>query len=110
MRENDKPVILYVTCPDLATAERIGGEIVRDRLAACANILPGMTSIYQWQGAVERAQEVVLLLKTRSGLAEAVTAAVLARHPYDTPAVLRIDVAGGAEAYLAWILAETQPP
>ncbi|MDX2288581.1 MAG: divalent-cation tolerance protein CutA [Hyphomicrobiaceae bacterium] len=108
MSETDTPVIVYVTCPDLATAELLGRELVEMRLAACANILPGMTSIYRWQGTIEQSTEAVLLLKTRSTLAEGVIEAVVARHPYETPAVLRIDVTGGAAGYLAWLDGETR--
>ncbi len=66
---------------------------MRERLVACVNVLPGMQSVYAWQGAVERANEVVAILKSREGLKDALFAAVKAKHPYDTPILLALPVA-----------------
>ena len=107
MKPNDKPVLVYVTCPSLDVARTIGGQAVERRLAACANILPQMQSIYVWQGALHQDDEVVLLLKTRQACADAVTALVEREHPYDTPAVLVLPVEGGSGPFLAWIAEET---
>lgn len=100
--------MVYTTWPSLVEAEAAGHAIVADGLAACVNIMPGMVSIYRWQGDVERAQETVMILKTREDLAEPVAQAVRARHPYDTPAVLFLPVSGGDPDYLDWIAAETE--
>jgi periplasmic divalent cation tolerance protein len=70
------------------------------------NILPGMVSHYWWQGKLERAEEVVMIFKTRASHAEAVAAAVRESHPYTTPAVTVLPVEGGDPDYLAWIAAE----
>ncbi len=107
MQENDKPVLIYSTFPSGPVAESIGGQLVEQRLAACVNILPGMTSIYRWEGKVARDSEAVMIIKTRASLAEAVIAAVKAQHPYTNPALLVIPVEGGAAAYLAWLCEET---
>jgi periplasmic divalent cation tolerance protein len=100
--------MVYTTWPSLVEAEAAGHAIVADGLAACVNIMPGMVSIYRWQGDVDRAQETVMILKTREDLAEPVAQAVRARHPYDTPAVLFLPVSGGDPDYLDWIAAETE--
>ncbi|WP_244616584.1 divalent-cation tolerance protein CutA [Starkeya nomas] len=100
--------MIYTTWPGSVEAEAAGHAIVADGLAACVNILPGMVSIYRWQGEIERANEVVMLLKTRVDLAEAVAQAVRARHPYETPAVLFLPVIGGDADYLDWIADETE--
>lgn len=107
MTANDKPVLIYTTFPTVAAAETVGAALVADGLAACVNIIPGMVSIYIWQGAVNRDQECVMLVKTRHVLAERVTKAVVAQHPYDNPAVLVLAVDGGAAPFLAWIEDQT---
>jgi len=101
--------IIYSTFPSLETAEAAGRAMVEARLAACANILPGMVSIYRWEGALERGEETVLLLKTRREMAEALLAELKAIHPYELPALLVLDVAAGDAGYLGWIAAETAP-
>ena len=106
----DGPVLVYTTYPSLVEAEKSGLKIIEVGLAACVNILPGMRSIYRWKGAVEAADEVVMIVKTRASLAEQVTAAVKASHPYDTPAVLILPVDGGNQSFIDWILAETAEP
>jgi periplasmic divalent cation tolerance protein len=105
----DRAVMLYTTFPSLVEAEKAGKALVEDRLAACVNILPGMISHYRWQGAVERAEEAVMLVKTRASLAERVRATVKASHPYDTPAILVLPLESVDETYLAWIMDSTKP-
>jgi periplasmic divalent cation tolerance protein len=104
----DDPVLVYTTWPDTAAAEAAGRALVTAKLAACVNILPGMVSIYAWQGEVERASEAVMIVKTTTSHAGAVTAAVRTAHPYETPAILTLPVSGGDAAYLAWIAAESR--
>jgi periplasmic divalent cation tolerance protein len=103
----DDPVLVYTTWPSAAEAEAAGRALVRQRLAACVNILPGMVSIYAWQGAVERAEEAVMILKTRRALAGRLSEAVRARHPYDVPAILVLPTLSVDADYAAWIAAET---
>jgi periplasmic divalent cation tolerance protein len=109
VQENDKPVIVYSTFPSVTSAETVGGRLVEKNLAACVNILPGMTSIYRWEGKISRDSEVVMIIKTRASLAETVISAVKAQHPYSNPALVVIPIEGGAEAYLGWLLEETVP-
>ncbi len=104
----ERAVLVYTTWPSVVEAETAGRAIVERRLAACVNILPGMVSHYWWQGALERSEEAVMILKTRASHAEAVRRAVRDRHPYTTPAILVLPVEGGDPDYLAWITAETE--
>ena len=103
----ERAVFVYTTFPSVVEAERAGNELVGARLAACVNILPGMISVYRWQGAVERAEEAVMIVKTRASLTEAVRASVKATHPYDTPAIMVLPVESVDDRYFAWILSAT---
>jgi len=103
----DRAVFVYTTWPTTVEAEAAGRALVERRLAACANILPGMISHYRWEGKVERAEEVVMIVKTRASLASAVSDAVKDLHSYDTPAILVIPLESVEKSYFAWLLAET---
>jgi periplasmic divalent cation tolerance protein len=105
----DRAVMLYTTFPSLVEAETVGKTLVEDRLAACVNILPGMISHYRWEGAIERAEEAVMLIKTRASLAETVRAAVKTSHPYETPAILVLPIESVDETYFSWIMDSTKP-
>ena len=105
---SERAVFVYTTYPSLVEAERIGKAVLDRRLAACVNILPGMISHYWWQGKIERGEEVVMIIKTRASLADAVCAAVKEMHSYDTPAILVLPVEGGEAEYLEWIIRETR--
>ncbi|MFG1343596.1 divalent-cation tolerance protein CutA [Xanthobacter autotrophicus DSM 431] len=100
------PRLVYSTFPSLDAAETVARALVEARLVACANILPGMVSLYRWDDRIERADEVVLLLKTTAARAGEVVEAVRSRHPYAVPAILVLPVEGGLPAFLAWIGAE----
>ena len=104
------PTLIYTTWPDLASAELAAVALLDGRLAACLNILPGLVSLYRWNGKTERATEVVMLIKTRADLADACIAEVRQRHPYTNPAVLVLPVSGGSVPFLDWIRAETRVP
>jgi periplasmic divalent cation tolerance protein len=106
----ERAIFVYTTYPTVVEAEATGKALVERRLAACVNILPGMISHYAWQGAVERAEEVVMIIKTRASLAEPVRAAVKGMHSYSTPAILVIPLEGVDTSYLEWLLAGTEPP
>jgi periplasmic divalent cation tolerance protein len=108
LQENDKAVLVYATFPSLETAETEGATLVDAGLAACVNILPGMVSIYIWDGARHRDAEVVMLIKTRLSLAENVIGQVRSRHSYENPALLVLPVEGGSSEFLAWILRQTE--
>ncbi len=104
----DRAVIVYTTWPSVVEAETAGRAIVERRLAACVNILPGMISHYWWQGAIERGEEAVMIVKTRAALADAVRLAVQELNSYTTPAILILPVEGGDPSYLRWIASETE--
>src|SRR3954464_1134074 len=94
---------LHVTAPDAAVAERLARALVDERLAACVNIIPGVRSIYRWQGKVCDDPEVLCLVKTRAELFERVKRRIADLHPYEVPEVLAFAVAAGSDAYLAWL-------
>jgi periplasmic divalent cation tolerance protein len=104
----ERAVIVYTTYPSIVEAEQAGQALVERRLCACVNILPGMVSYYWWQGAIERADEVVMIIKARAGLAEPVRAAVKDMHSYTTPAVLVIPIETVDPDYHGWIVGEAR--
>ena len=104
----ERAVLVYTTWPSVVEAEGAGRGIVERRLAACVNILPGMISHYWWRGTIERAEEVVMIVKTRASLADAVGAAVKAVHPYDTPAIMVLPVENLDPDYHAWIVEQAR--
>ena len=104
---DERVVFVYTTHPSLVEAERIGKAVLEKRLAACVNILPGMISHYWWEGAIERGEEVVMIIKTRASRAGEVRAAVKELHPYAVPAILVLPIEGGEPGYLDWLMQET---
>jgi periplasmic divalent cation tolerance protein len=102
-------LIVFCTCPDLATAQGLAEALVEQRLAACVAIGAAQTSVYRWQGAVERAGEVPLQIKTSSERFAALREAILARHPYELPEIVAVEAAAGLEKYLAWVGESTRP-
>lgn len=103
----ERAVLVYTTWPSVVEAERAGRGIVEKRLAACVNILPGMISHYWWQGVLERAEETVMVIKTRASLAEPVRKAVKGLHGYEVPSIMVLPVESVDADYYAWILKET---
>ena len=103
----ERAVLVYTTWPSIVEAERAGRLIVEKRLAACVNILPGMISHHWWQGKIERADEAVMIVKTRASLAEAVGATVKELHSYTTPSIMVLPVESADPAYQQWIVDET---
>ena len=103
-------VVVLVTAPSAEKAAELARTLVEEQLAACGNVLPGLRSIYRWEGKVHDEPEALLILKTRAPLFEALRARVVALHPYQVPEVLRLDVAGGHLPYLEWIGASVRFP
>lgn len=96
-------LMVFCTFPDEETARRIGTALVEERLAACVNLNPGITSIYQWEGKLETSTEVLAIFKTtREGYPE-LEKQLQALHPYDVPEILAVPVERGAESYLRWV-------
>lgn len=95
--------VVLVTAPDVDTAAGLVRTLVEERLAACGNLVPGVRSIYRWEGKICDEAEVLLVLKTTAPLADALRDRILALHPYACPEVLVLPVEGGHAAYLAWV-------
>ena len=100
-------VLVLTTLPTADAAAQIAKAVVGEKLAACANILPALRSIYRWQGQVQDESEVLVLLKTQRVHYARLKARILELHPYDVPEVLAIPVEQGHAAYLDWIARET---
>lgn len=100
-------LIVMSNVPDAATAKGLARALVEARLAACVNILPAVQSIYRWQGQIEQADEVTLLIKTTREHYPQLQQALVAAHPYDLPEVIAWPVAEGYAPYLHWVAAET---
>jgi periplasmic divalent cation tolerance protein len=106
-------LVCLCTCPDRDSAEAIARTLVAERLAACVNLLPGATSIYRWEGRIEEATEVQLLIKTTLARLPALQARLCALHPYDVPELIALETVGGLPAYLHWVADQTsadEPP
>jgi periplasmic divalent cation tolerance protein len=101
---------IYCTTATHDDALRIGRALVEERLAACANAIGGMTSVYRWEGEIQQDSEAVLLVKTRQELRERTIERIRELHEYDVPCVVSWDIAAGNADYLKWIAAETLPP
>lgn len=105
--ESDPIVLIYSTFGSLADAERCGGALVEQRLAACVNILPTMVSIYEWEGKLDRDEEVVMVVKTRAQIVEKTRRALLEIHPYEVPAILTLPTQHVTEGYDSWLREQT---
>lgn len=101
--------LVHCSCPDSDTAERLARSAVQARLAACATALPGAVSTYHWQGGIETAAEVQLLLKTSSDAWPALRDLLHAAHPYELPEIIAVEIVAGLPGYLDWVAAETAP-
>ncbi|PZA06473.1 MULTISPECIES: divalent-cation tolerance protein CutA [unclassified Meiothermus] len=96
-------LVVLVTVPDLETARHIGRTLVEEQLAACANIIPGLVSIYRWEGEINEDPELLLLLKTRPERYEELEGRVKQLHPYTLPEIIALPIQHGSIDYLRWI-------
>jgi periplasmic divalent cation tolerance protein len=101
MAENH--IVTLCSVPDQKTGEKIARALVEERLAACVNVVPGMTSVYRWQGKVEQAAECLLVIKTGAGKFEALKERIKALHSYDVPEIIALPISDGDSAYLNWL-------
>ena len=101
--------VVYVTVPDREVGRKLASELLSARLVACVNLIPGVESMYRWEGKVESDDELLLMMKTRSALVDTVAQRVVALHPYDLPEVISAPVVGGLQGYLDWVLSSTTP-
>jgi len=102
-------ILVYITAGSPEEARAIGRALVEERLAACVNLIDGMSSIYRWRGAIEEARETVILAKTRADLFETLATRVRALHSYTTPCILELPAGRIDAGYRAWLEAETAP-
>ncbi len=100
-------LLCHCSCPDIDTAHCIARALVDERHAACVNVLPGVQSVYRWEGAIEQADEILLSIKTTRAQFEPMTARIASLHPYELPEVLAVEVVAGLPAYLDWIADNT---
>lgn len=102
-------MLVYVTAPSLEAGERVASTLVEERLAACVNVVEGVTSYYWWEGEVQREREVLLLVKTQAGCLDRLVARVRELSGYEVPATSALPVVGGNADYLRWVVQETSP-
>jgi periplasmic divalent cation tolerance protein len=95
--------IILCTCPDQKTAEQIASELIKHQLAACVNIVPGITSVYRWQANIETAQEHLLLIKSQAEQYQAIETQIKQIHPYELPEIIAVPIDRGLPEYLQWI-------
>ena len=110
LHDEGDTLLVYTNLPDRAAAMRLAQALVERRLAACVNVLAGCTSVYRWKGAVEQADEVPVLLKTRAARYPEVEAAIRELHPYELPEVVAVPIVRGLPEYLEWVAEETAIP
>jgi periplasmic divalent cation tolerance protein len=108
MLDRNNFVLFLVTAPDGECAEALARKLLEERLVACVNIMPGLRSLYWWEGEVQVSDEVLMLLKARRSDIDAVTERVRELHPYEVPEVIAAEISGGLQAYLDWVNAETE--
>jgi periplasmic divalent cation tolerance protein len=101
--------IVLCTVPNEGVAETLARSLLEERLAACVNLVPGVRSIYRWQGEIEDDRELLLVIKTQADCYERLEQHIRALHPYQVCEVLALDVAAGSQPYLDWLLSETLP-
>ena len=103
-------VVVLSTAGSRDEAERLAAALVGERLAACVNLITPIVSIYRWQGAIERGEETLLVIKTRRRLVPALIARLETLHSYDVPEAIVLPIESGSRSYLGWLMAETAPP
>jgi periplasmic divalent cation tolerance protein len=95
--------VIFVTGPEANTLQSLGRVLVEEGLAACVNVLPGITSVYRWEGETREDQEALALIKTTEDRVDATRLRVMELHPYDVPEFIAMEVAEGSSAYLRWV-------
>ena len=109
MADNSKdPIVVLMTAKDITEAEKIAGELVKDGLAACVNIINKVRSIYRWQGEICRDTEALCVIKTVKGNFEVLKDKIKSMHSYTVPEVIGLPIDIGSEKYLKWLVKETK--
>lgn len=107
MSDDRETRVVLSTLPDREAAERLVKALVEERLAACGNIVPGLSSIFRWEGAVEEATEVLVVLKTAAATLPALLERAPELHPYDVPEFIALPITAGHRPYLEWVVDES---
>jgi periplasmic divalent cation tolerance protein len=100
-------IVVFITTPTREEAEKIGRIMVEEKLAACANILPSVTSFFSWEGKICREEETLILLKSRAALFEKLSEAVKQHHSYAVPEIISLPISAGSADYLKWVRENT---
>ncbi len=101
--------VVLVSAPSDEVADALARTLVTDRLVACANVVPGIRSVYRWSGEIQVDDEVLLVLKTRADRVDALRSRVVSLHPYEVPEFVVLPIVAGLESYLGWLRAEVDP-
>lgn len=109
MITSEKLLLVLLTAPDSDTADKLTNALLEDRVAACVTRIPGALSLYHWEGGIERSEEIVLLVKTRSSRFGELERTVLRVHPYETPEIVAVQASAVLEKYAEWVVRETKP-
>lgn len=107
--DQDEILLVLTNLPDQGCAERLAQALIAERAAACVNILAACTSLYHWQGKIQSATEIPLLIKTTRAAYTRLQELILTHHPYELPEIIAFPASAGLPAYLAWVANETQP-
>jgi len=102
-----KPILIYCTFPDTVTAQETASAVIGAKLAACANIFPAHISLYEWQGDVKNEEEVAVIFKSTDAQFAALKAAILDKHPYETPCIVALPITDGHAPFLEWVAAQS---
>lgn len=108
MKDEDAPILVYTTLENFEDAKVMGRALVEAGLAACVNIFPSMTAVYEWEGVCHEASEAAMLIKSRAGLQEELLAEARKLHPYEIPALLVFKPSGGDQDFMDWIVRQTK--
>ncbi len=101
-------IIVFSTCPNIKIAHQISESLVLEKLIACANIIPGIESIYRWKGHIEKDQEILLIMKSKQELFTQLVDRIEAIHPYDTPEITALEITQSSQKYSSWIIESTK--
>ncbi len=104
MKNTNNFIILICNTPNIDNAKQIAHKLVKEKLAACVNLFPGVTSIYEWEGAIEEESEVTMIIKTLVDYREQIENSIIALHPYDTPEIIQVNVPASNSKYYDWLV------
>jgi periplasmic divalent cation tolerance protein len=104
----EQAILVFTNVADVSTAQTLAHRLIEQNLAACVNQLPGVQSIYRWQGVIEQASEITLLIKSTQARYEELENAIRNMHPYQLPEIIALPIVAGFPPYLSWIAQETQ--